>query len=140
MKEVLMIVGIVGLFLVFFPLLWLGIIYIVSHFSGWHFLAGRYQAEPMKEGFYRGVYGRIGMANYNGVLRVAFTEKGMYLHVMPLFKIGHPPLLLPWSQLKDWREVHSFFQHAVKCNIDGISIALPHKYFGTIQSYISAYT
>lgn len=140
MKEVVMIAAIVVGFTVFFSILWSGIIYLTSYLSGWHFLAGRYRTEPLTEGFYRGVYGRIGVANYNGVLRVAFTEKGMYMHVMPLFKIGHPPLLLPWSQLKEWKESHSFFQHAVKFKIDGVSISLPHKYLGTIQSYMSAYT
>lgn len=140
MKEVVMIAAIVVAFVFFFSILWSGIIYLISHLSGWHFLATRYQTAPLTEGFYRGVYGRIGIANYNGVLRVAFTEKGMYLHVMPLFKIGHPPLLLPWNHLKDWKESHSFFQHAVKCKIDGVSISLPHKYHGTLQSYVSAYS
>ena len=140
MKDVLMIAGIVALFSFFFPLLWSGVIYLISYVSGWHFLASRYRTEPLTEGFHRGVYGRIGIANYNGVLRIAFTEKGMYLHVMPLFKIGHPPLLLPWTHLKEWKESHLFFQQVVKCKIEGISISLPHKYLGTIQSYMSAYT
>ncbi|WP_298362311.1 hypothetical protein [Runella sp.] len=140
MKDALMIGAIVAGFSLFFPLLWSGIIYLISYVSGWQFLAAHYKTEPLTDGFHRGVYGRIGVANYNGVLRVAFTEKGMYLHVMPLFKIGHPPLLLPWSQLKEWKESHSFFQHAVKCKIEGISISLPHKYLGTIQSYVSAYS
>lgn len=140
MKEVVMIAGIAVAFTVFFSILWSGISFLISYLSGWRYLAGRYRTEPLMEGFYRGVYGRIGIANYNGVLRVAFTEKGMYMHVMPLFKIGHPPLLLPWNHLKDWKESNSFFQHSVKCKIDGVSISLPHKYLGTIQSYMSAYT
>ncbi len=139
MKDLLFLAGIVAAFIVVFSGLWSGITYMISHFSGWHHLATLYRTLPLKEGFYTGVYGRIGFANYNGVLRLGFSEKGMYLHVMPLFKLGHPPLLLPWTALKDVRREAFLFGEYVKCKVAGVTIALPSKYFGTLQSYLSAY-
>ena len=140
MKDTVFILEIMVGFTFVFTILWSGIVYMVSQASGWRHLATKYQTSPLKEGYYGGVYGRMGIANYNGVLRVAFVEQGMYLHVMPLFKIGHPPLLLPWNQLKNWEEGNLFFQKTIKWKIEGINIVLPHKYLGTIQSYLSAYT
>lgn len=140
MEKILLTVGIIVGFPVVFFVFWSGICFLISRLSGWHHLATLYQTPPLKEGYYTGVYGRIGFANYNGVLRLGFSEKGMYLHVMPLFKLGHAPLLVPWSALKDVQQGHSLFGNYVKFKVEGVSISLPHKYFGTLQSYLSAYT
>ncbi|WP_428655867.1 hypothetical protein [Runella sp.] len=140
MKDALFMVEILAGFIVVFSILWSGICFLIAWVSGWRHLASLYQTTPLKEGFYTGIYGRIGLANYNGVLRLGFSEKGMYLHVMPLFKLGHDALLIPWSELKNVQQSNSIFGNYVKCKVDGVTISLPYKHFGTLQSYLSAYT
>ncbi len=38
--------------------------------------------------------------NYNNVLTIGVNAQGMYLAVMFLFRFRHPPLLIPWSDIK----------------------------------------
>ena len=139
MEMALFIVGIIIAFCLFFTALWSAIVFGFSHVSGWQNLASQYATPPRYEGFYTNVSGRVGLVSYNNLLRIAFTEKGLYLHIMPFFQIGHTPLLLPWHQLRHWELTTSLFRKVVYCQIDGVRITLPHKYWGTLQSYLSAY-
>ena len=139
MEMALFMAGIALAFVVVFSILWSAVVYGFSHVSGWKNLASQYATPPLHEGFYTNVSGRVGLASYNNLLRIAFTEKGLYLHIMPFFQVGHKPLLLPWHQLRHWELTTSLFRKVVYCQIDGVRITLPHKYWGTIQSYLSAY-
>ncbi|MDF7820782.1 hypothetical protein P1X15_24380 [Runella sp. MFBS21] len=140
MKEFLMILGLCAGCIVLVSALWSGIVFLMSYLSGWQRLALKYKTPLQTKGLYTGISGRIGMVSYNGILRVAFSENGLYLHVMSLFGMGHPPLLFPWSELKNLHETDFLMSHSAKCTIDGITIALPARYFATLQSYLSAYT
>jgi hypothetical protein len=37
-------------------------------------------------------------ANYGGCLTVGSDAAGLYLAVMFLFRVGHPPLFIPWDE------------------------------------------
>jgi hypothetical protein len=39
------------------------------------------------------------MVSYNNCLTIGVTDEGLYLAVFPLFRPGHPPLLIDWSAL-----------------------------------------
>jgi hypothetical protein len=45
----------------------------------------------------------VGLANYNSVLHVGVQPEGLHLSVMALFRVGHPPLLIPWDEITDVR-------------------------------------
>lgn len=47
-------------------------------------------------------------ASYNNCLTLGADPRGLYLGVFPLFRVGHPPLLIPWSEL-------SVSQEKVRC-------------------------
>lgn len=140
MEMALYIAGIALAFMVVFSILWSAVVYGFSHVSGWQNLAKKFATQPLKEGFYANVTGRVGLSNYNGLLRLAFTQEGMYLHIMPFFQLGHPPLLFPWTKIRHWESKRFFLQTFICCTIDGIQICLPQKYLGTLQSYTSAYS
>ncbi len=36
---------------------------------------------------------------YNGSLTAGANQFGLHLSVWPIFRIGHPPLFLPWSDV-----------------------------------------
>ena len=42
--------------------------------------------------------------NYGSCLTVVVSPVGLYLRVLPLFRVGHPPLLIPWADLHGLRE------------------------------------
>lgn len=43
----------------------------------------------------------MGPVSYRGVLTIHATPIGLFLSVMVLFRLGHPPLLIPWSAVRD---------------------------------------
>jgi hypothetical protein len=41
---------------------------------------------------------RNGM-RYNNALTIGADPRGLYLAMLPLFRMGHPPLFIPWSDI-----------------------------------------
>ncbi|MBD2702951.1 hypothetical protein IC229_20055 [Spirosoma sp. BT702] len=137
MKPSLLVPLIIVGFSIFFVSLWSGIVYLLSYLSGWQTLASQYRVQPRQEGIESNVYGRVGFVNYNGVLKVACTEQGLYLSVMNVFSLGHPPILIPWSSVHDIREQHLLFQATVVFNADSTRITLPSRFMTPIRQYTS---
>ena len=88
-------------FVVFFVLLWCCVCLLISLIGGWWRLARHYRATLMLPGKdHAGVWGMVGSASYRGTLNVRTSPQGLYLSVVPLFQIGHPPLFIPWSHIR----------------------------------------
>ena len=98
---VLLMVGVIIAWVVFFSLLWTGIVYFMAWFGGWQKMARVYSASgPRPEGLsFPSVTGTVGLANYRRVLSVVVTDSGLYISVWRIFQFGHPPLFLPWDAL-----------------------------------------
>ncbi len=97
-----LIFAIVGGFFVIFPLFWCFVVWLISHVGGWQRLAKRYKAGEYRVvtgDLHKGVQGMVGIANYKGTLTLHFNAEGFFMEVMPLFKIGHPRLFIPWSEI-----------------------------------------
>jgi hypothetical protein len=85
----------------YFLSLWIFIAYIVSWIGGWHLLTQRFRTDSEFTGtVYRWFYTtmRLGV-HYNGALKVGGDAEGLYIAPMLLFRIGHPPLLIPWTEI-----------------------------------------
>jgi hypothetical protein len=98
-------------FLVVFPLFWMFISLVISLW-GWHWLARQYP-EP---GPFPGAYqtwrsGMVGLSRYNHVLHVGANAEGLSLRVMFLFRVGHPPLFIPWEEVISASRGGIFFRH-----------------------------
>jgi hypothetical protein len=50
-------------------------------------------------------------ANYKHVLTIGVSPRGLYLASMFLFRFMHPPLLVPWSEIKVRRSKGWFFEY-----------------------------
>lgn len=88
-------------FLVIFPLFWMATTYLVAKMSGWATMAKHYRTNTQPEGHSRYMSsGTIGWSRYNGVLQLILNEKGLYVSVLPLFSVGHPPLFIPWEHIE----------------------------------------
>jgi hypothetical protein len=88
-----------------FPLLfllgWIGVCHLIASLSGWKELASVF---PFTTGFVGTRYRfqtarmRAGM-NYNNSLTVGTDVCTLYLSVLPLLRIGHSPLCIPWGEI-----------------------------------------
>jgi hypothetical protein len=74
--------------------------------SGWFTLSRRFrkQIEPCGETrtagpFFYSVCIRFWLS-YNQVIRITASEDALYLSVLFPFRIGHPPLCIPWKEIQ----------------------------------------
>ena len=122
-------------FPVFFVCLWLFICAVIGSVGGWSSLSKIFLAQfpftGTKWQLQRGQM-RLGVG-YNGCLTVGANSEGLYLAVFPLFRFMHPPLLVPWNQIKvrrgkswPWGEYVTFML--------GYETAIPLKISGTLAA------
>ncbi len=95
------------IFPLYFAFLWVTITFLISR-MGWNrlreFVVRPETIAHPPTGRSFGMNGaRIGMANYNNCLTVIVAANGLYMRPIVLFKLFHPPLLIPWSAFSDYR-------------------------------------
>jgi hypothetical protein len=72
----------------------------LSWASGWRALARRYRTSGEPGGVRFSMQsGRVGVVDYNRCLTVGVSAEGLYLAMLFFFRVGQPPLLIPWSDL-----------------------------------------
>ncbi len=104
---------------VFIAILWCAICYFVSFVAGWYSLSKRFraQAEPygdMKTAgpFFYTVYVRF-WGHYNSTIRMTAAADALYLSVLFFFRIGHPPLRIPWNEIQMSKTTYFFRPYVV---------------------------
>lgn len=85
-------------FIVGFGAFWCFIAKLLSVFA-WGRLAREYPApEPADLPLpFRLGRTKLGVVSYNGVIKAGPSPLGLALRVVGLFRVGHPPLLVPWQ-------------------------------------------
>jgi len=92
-----------------FPCMWIFVLFIISR-SGWGRLAERYKTDEAFTGTRIGIISAgINRANYNNSLILKYNEDGIYLKTMLIFRLFHPPLLIPWSEIKEVTDMKLLF-------------------------------
>lgn len=88
-------------FPIFFVAMWIASGYAVALFGGWRLLARHFRAQaPFSGRKWRMQSAQMRwMCNYNNVLTVGANEMGLFLATMFLFRSGHPPLSIPWTEI-----------------------------------------
>ncbi len=116
---------------------WVTLLNSIALLSGWHTLKKTYQVTDIpNEINYAGISGKFGKISYNWILNVTLSEAGMSLSVSPLFRFGHPVILIPWTDIKNIHERGK----TIFCEVDGIQIGLSNKIHNIFKSYVSAYS
>ncbi|MFQ5592000.1 MAG: hypothetical protein ACE5HE_12610 [Phycisphaerae bacterium] len=73
----------------------------LAHFAGWRSLAREYRATAPFQGrrfhFCSAQFGA--WVGYNGSFTPGADHSGLFVAVWPIFRIGHPSLLVPWSEI-----------------------------------------
>ncbi len=93
--------------------LWLLVSAIISYMGGWTTLAKQFRFRPPFLG--QKWSGRSAqmrwIAGYGNCLTLGCNQRGLYLAIMPLFRFRHPPLLIPWEEIKISRKKILFFSY-----------------------------
>lgn len=96
-----------------------GIFYLISFQSGWLALSRRFrrQSDPYGETrtvgpFFYTVYMRL-WGHYSSVIRLTAASDALYASVLLPFRIGHPPLRIPWDEIQFGRTKFLFWTFAV---------------------------
>ena len=102
-----------AIFPVYFVTLWFLVATIISFVGGWFSLSKLYRTQaPFNGAKWRGQSGQMRwLTNYNRVLTLGASQEGLYLACVFLFRFMHPPLLIPWSEIKARRKKGWVFEY-----------------------------
>jgi len=85
---------------------WSVVLSLIARLSGWSLLAEYYEAADAYDGPRRR-FQSISMerlkfvpSNYGGVVEFGADARGLHISLFILFRPFHPPLVIPWSDLK----------------------------------------
>jgi hypothetical protein len=112
--------------------MWLLVGGIISFVSGWSSLARVYRTASSFDGAkWRMQSGRMRwLMGYNNVLTIGANQQGLYLATMFLFRFMHPPLLVPWSEIKVQKNKGWVFEYVTFTL--GRELAIPLRIRGTL--------
>jgi|RhiMethySRZTD1v2_1073278.scaffolds.fasta_scaffold08901_11 hypothetical protein len=112
------------------PALWCAIVFLVSRIGGWGALSTRPPApEPVEGRAFRYQSGSVGLMSYRNCLHIKVAPEGLHLSLPFFFRPGHPPLLLPWAELRD-RQQGSLFSYKYvqfQAGPKGVRLRIPAK-------------
>ncbi len=86
---------------IFFVILWVIVAKAISIISGWKELAEKYPVRTPFSGErhnFQSARMRRGM-NFNNCLTVGANHMGLFLSMFVIFRFGHPPIFIPWSEI-----------------------------------------
>jgi hypothetical protein len=119
-------------FALFLPCLWIGVSVFLSWFGGWMTLARSYRLTGEfcgRRWRFRSVVVRSswGHASYGTCVTLGASARGLCLAVFPLFRIGHAPLFVPWTDLRiaahDWL-LYSYLEFRFH-RVEGVWLRVP---------------
>jgi len=87
---------------IFFVVMWVITSFIISKITGWSRLAEKYRTRRKpKSKLLLAVQVHWGSTYMAGnIYTIGCNTEGMYLGVLFPFRVGHPPLLIPWHDIK----------------------------------------
>ena len=122
--------------------LWIAVGWIVSRATGWAELARAY---PGGRRLYRGGWVRWqslqlrGFGGYNNAVNVGADEEGLQVEMMWVFRIGHEPVFVPWSDVRSVEAGRRFFVPFVKLRLlrtPDIPLVLPQRLAQRIEQRV----
>ena len=85
----------------YFVLFWCAVMFLIARLTGWARLAERFRLTSTFTGPSWGFQSaRMRWStHYGSCLNVGADATGLKLSVLFLFRLGHPPLFVPWSEI-----------------------------------------
>jgi hypothetical protein len=121
---------IIGIWVIVFPLFWLGITGLLSVVGGWRELAASYAAGPATFEGIRALNATGALqrsllpVNYSSTLRVYVRDEGVGLATWRIFRFMHPPLFIPWTAVRDVQAGRLLFWPYVAITLHGSSVSI----------------
>ncbi|MDM8527540.1 hypothetical protein QUF58_04940 [Anaerolineales bacterium HSG24] len=120
----------------FFILMYGVVSFLLANTGGWAGLAEHYQLQDSFEGqkwHFRS--GRMGLINYKSCLIVGTNDEGLYLAVLPIFRISHPPLFIPWEDITTSESkrlvIIPYLDFTFAC-VPSVTLKLPAEFGNTV--------
>lgn len=86
--------------LVVFSIFWVVLMKLLHTVSGWFSLQESFGTTELPSGREESFsYVQIGFIAYNGVIHLSFSESGLHMDIMALFRFGAGAVLIPWRNL-----------------------------------------
>jgi hypothetical protein len=105
-------------FVLAFAGLWFFIIWLISIIAGWRKLAEHYRCRESVVGitwwFKSGAVRRYLPISYRSCLRIVANDNGIRFSVFFPFRFGHPPLFIPWTDIRFDHDTEFFFFKTVR--------------------------
>ena len=88
-------------YILFFIALWICVCKLISVFGGWKTLSQDYQANSAFDGqkLWLKSVAMSRWTSYNSCVNIGTNKYGLYLSVLFIFRVGHPPLFIPWTDI-----------------------------------------
>jgi hypothetical protein len=116
---------------VFVIALWLLVSLLISVMGGWRALSGYYTAETPFPGerirFCSAQFARY--VNYGNCLTLGAGPQGLYVAILPVLRVAHPPLLIPWEDITA-REAQTWLFAAIElefAKVPSVRVRLPSR-------------
>lgn len=88
------------LFSILFVGVWCLVSVLLSAMGGWSRIAKQYpECSPFSGEKWRMQSIRVGPINYNGCVTIGANWTAIFLSVLFPFRLGHPPLVIPYSEI-----------------------------------------
>ena len=102
--------------ILFFIIIWVGVCKVLSVVGGWNILSRDYRADSAFDGkkMWLKSIGLRRWVNYNNCITVGANKYGLFLSAFLLFRIGHPPLFFPWTDISTEEGNRRFFGDFIK--------------------------
>jgi len=110
---------------IFFVALWSAIVMAMSLIGGWRRLAQVYRTikSPTSGKTTPYVTGMVGAARYKRLLRITTNDRGMFIEIRWVFRMGHPSLFIPWRDIQNARKMNLFYWEFIAFDIGSPKIA-----------------
>jgi len=112
--------GVVTLFVIF----WCTVTWVISKF-GWARLAKEFATTSTATGKRYGCVSVLfrPLISYNNCVKVGLSDVGIHLAMMPLFRIGHPPLLIPWRFVERYAERKMWWCSTLRIELNAAEVS-----------------
>ena len=92
--------------------------------GGWRRLAESFPAKGQPSGKHFFMQsGKVGLVNYGSCLTIYSAPEGLYLSVWLPFRLGHPPLFIPWDAVHNMTTRRFLWVERVVFDVGSPSVA-----------------
>ena len=93
-----------------FIVMWCVVLVLLSLVGGWSALAGNYRLKESFNGKWHHCSGYLGWVGYGSCLKLGADQKGFYMGMLWPFRLAHPPLCIPWRDVKAQQKGFGWFK------------------------------